>query len=811
MAKKPVQSHSKQPAPANDSDLSDLLGDGDENGNTNKGSSNGNYGKPGNIETAALNLDHLTQGKLDMSKGGTRPFPSIRQIPFLDYVSQYMSMLCYYYPVMCGFFFFFMVSTIMMLLGNMILNPTEEFGVIKHDHSNIQSKYDLSMGEIDHWCLGGGDKDCKCEDPMVPVSRAERKSWVQSFKNNRKLVKQYQTNSEGAALDVAFLGESVVEEMAGRWMGQQRSAQLKSVETMFLNNFDKRRGAKMQGVALGIAGDSSNTVLWRLMHGEMPANFNPKVWWVSLGNNDLGRMLCSEEVVVIGILRVVEEILASKPDAQVVINSLFPMSVVRGGQFALVNDYKDSLNENNGASSRVVRPPAEPKTTRTRASAAGNPPRSMTRPANNGGGGADFPGTRRSLRFKSRAYVNPLPPRKEPPTEETMTEEAEKEEATRDKAYHKKHDKKIKRARQRQRNGPDTLGDASKHKVRKYNAQRAFMAKNRIPLWTSIEAINGQLRKFAASHERVSYFDANEIFTTTDAPNAKKGVVVLNRSRMSPRGHPTQMGYSVWEDAILKRLDSLFEVMKREQPELFDKKAIDDDDISDWVGDGGIEKDDDDFDNADFDSVTDDTYTYGLSSGEKKGNLPGARVSNVGGGTSFSSNGGGGSSLSNSVDGPAYSAPPVGKQGGDGVTSGRTVAGGQSMYGQSGGVGASGSPPGKGVAVPGPMYGAFRGDVAARDSATPGTGVAVANPMYGAASGGDVPGNTGPVPVVKTGGSMYGPMRPTATGPDEKAGMYEALTKAGETAVQKGSFDKGGSIEAGKGNSGDDSDDSDDE
>jgi hypothetical protein len=83
--------------------------------------------------------------------------------------------------------------------------------------------------------------------------------------------------------------------------------------------------------------------------------------------------------------------------------------------------------------------------------------------------------------------------------------------------------------------------------------------------------------------------------------------------------------------------------------------------------------------------------------------------------------------------------------------------------------------------------------------------------MYGAASGGDVPGNTGPVPVVKTGGSMYGPMRPTATGPDEKAGMYEALTKAGETAVQKGSFDKGGSIEAGKGNSGDDSDDSDDE
>jgi hypothetical protein len=769
MPKKPVQSNSKQPAPANDSDLSDLLGDVDENGDTNKGSSNGNYGKPGNIEMAALNLDHLTQGKLDMSNGGTRPFPSIRQIPLLDYVSSYISMLCYYYPVMCGFFFFFMISTIMMLLGNMVLNPTEEFGVIKHDHSNIQSAYDLSMGEIDHWCLGGGDKDCKCEDPMVPVSRAERKSWVQSFKNNRKLVKQYQDNAEGADLDVAFLGESVVEEMAGRWMGQQRSALLKSVETMFLNNFDKRRGAKVQGVALGIAGDSSNTVLWRLMHGEMPANFNPKVWWVSLGNNDLGRMKCSEEVVVIGILRVVEEILANKPDAHVVLNSLFPMSVVRGGQYPLVNDYKDSINENKGASSRVVRrPPAEQKTNMSREPAAGG--------STYNGVGADFPGTRRGLRFKSRAYANPLPPRKQPQTEEAMADEAEKEEAGRDKAYHKKHDKRIKRARQRQQDGPDTLGDVNKHKMRKYNAQRAFMAKNRIPLWTSIEAINGQLRKFAASHERVSYFDANEIFTMTDAPNTRKGVVLLNRGRMSPRGHPTQMGYSVWEDAILKRLDSLLEAMKREQPELFDKKATDDDNIGDWIGDGGKRKDDDDdFDDAAFDAVTDDMYTHGLSSGYKD-SLPGARVSSVGGGTSFASSVGGGSSFASSKDSSAYSAPPVGNQGGDGVTSGRTGAGGQTIYGQSGGVGA-------------------------RGSATPVAGVAATGLMYGAAGG-------GPVPAVKSGASMYGPIGPAATGPDEKSAMYDALTKAGGTSVQNGSFEKGGNIGAVQGNSDPDDDDS---
>jgi hypothetical protein len=195
-------------------------------------------------------------------------------------------MLCYYYPVACGFFTMMTIALIMVLLGDLVLNPTEEFGVIKHDHSNIQSKYDLSMGEIDHWCLGGGDKGCRCEDPLVPVSRAERKSWVQSFKSNRRLVKQYEGVALSEDVDVAFLGESVIEEMGGRWMGKQRSPELKSLNTMFLNNFDKKRGARMQGVALGIAGDTAPNVLWRTMHGEMPDYFNPKVWWISLGSNE---------------------------------------------------------------------------------------------------------------------------------------------------------------------------------------------------------------------------------------------------------------------------------------------------------------------------------------------------------------------------------------------------------------------------------------------------------------------------------------------------------------------------------------------
>jgi hypothetical protein len=102
------------------------------------------------------------------------------------------------------------------------------------------------------------------------------------------------------------------------------------------------------GCALGIAGDSANNVLWRLLHGEMPDGFNPKIWWVHVGMNDLGRQQCSEEVVVLGVLRIVEEILNKRPKARVVINSLLPMADLRGGSVVTEQDYKDAFNSYGG-------------------------------------------------------------------------------------------------------------------------------------------------------------------------------------------------------------------------------------------------------------------------------------------------------------------------------------------------------------------------------------------------------------------------------------------------------------------------------
>jgi hypothetical protein len=86
--------------------------------------------------------------------------------------------------------------------------------------------------------------------------------------------------------------------MDGRWMGRRdRSTGLKNLEREFIQHFRKASGAIVEGVALGIAGDTAPNVLWRLLHGEMPDYLTPKVWWLSLGNNDLGRMEVGRETI----------------------------------------------------------------------------------------------------------------------------------------------------------------------------------------------------------------------------------------------------------------------------------------------------------------------------------------------------------------------------------------------------------------------------------------------------------------------------------------------------------------------------------
>ena len=50
-----------------------------------------------------------------------------------------------------------------------------------------------------------------------------------------------------------------------------------------------------------------------------------KVFWVLIGTNDFGDG-CSDEIVFVGILRIIEELQRLRPESKIVINSLLPRS-----------------------------------------------------------------------------------------------------------------------------------------------------------------------------------------------------------------------------------------------------------------------------------------------------------------------------------------------------------------------------------------------------------------------------------------------------------------------------------------------------
>ncbi len=212
-------------------------------------------------ETPLLNnLDHLHQGNVPRRQA------QLHGMSMTDVMSGNCS--CFQYPTVCVCLASPFILWFVVILINATLNPMEEFGVIKHDFSNIgvnepdfsliRSEFDLMMGKIDHWCLNGGN-ECMCEDPLTPQSRSKYEAWVDVHKRNKRQIVAYKDSD---LLDVAFLGESLVEEMDGRWLGRDDSDELKAIGKVFAKRFNKpKHPENMQGVALGIAGDTVRKTL----------------------------------------------------------------------------------------------------------------------------------------------------------------------------------------------------------------------------------------------------------------------------------------------------------------------------------------------------------------------------------------------------------------------------------------------------------------------------------------------------------------------------------------------------------------------
>ena len=166
---------------------------------------------------------------------------------------------------------------------------------------------------------------------------------METHKLNKGLIDEYIGNNS-KKLDVIFFGDSITEEWNGRWHGKLLD-QLNNTNDAFKKYFKKEEGGLIEGLALGIAGDTAMNLLWRLQNGELPKKLDSKIYWLTIGTNDFLKHKCNENVLFIGIKRVIEEISLRKPESTIVVNGVLPTTLRKDGK--LISNYSIPEKSNN--------------------------------------------------------------------------------------------------------------------------------------------------------------------------------------------------------------------------------------------------------------------------------------------------------------------------------------------------------------------------------------------------------------------------------------------------------------------------------
>lgn len=198
----------------------------------------------------------------------------------------------------------------------------QKLAIIQNDYSEISGLQDLITARevLNNICFPKMKSKCSCPDPLTPSGRLGRRHWLKTMHEHKDDI--HDLNGD---VDVVFYGDSITEGWKGTSYGFPNGRKDKNLE-VYEKHFTTKGGAKYIGIPLGISGDRTTDLLWRLQNGELPPNLNPKVFWLLIGTNDLGVSWCSPEATLIGILRVVEEIRQQRPGTLVVVNGLLPRS-----------------------------------------------------------------------------------------------------------------------------------------------------------------------------------------------------------------------------------------------------------------------------------------------------------------------------------------------------------------------------------------------------------------------------------------------------------------------------------------------------
>jgi len=103
------------------------------------------------------------------------------------------------------------------------------------------------------------------------------------------------------------------------------------------------RFAPWKPLDLGVSGETTEEVLWRLLNGELD-NIHPKVVMIMIGTNNIGHYGDEKpEWVVAGIKKIVETVRAKQPQAKILLLAIFPRATSPNDSLRQKNDQVNAM------------------------------------------------------------------------------------------------------------------------------------------------------------------------------------------------------------------------------------------------------------------------------------------------------------------------------------------------------------------------------------------------------------------------------------------------------------------------------------
>lgn len=138
----------------------------------------------------------------------------------------------------------------------------------------------------------------------IPATRGDEKWW-------RERDAQLTRNARKGGVDLAFIGDSITQgwEGAGKKVWEEFYGDRKPIN-------------------LGIGGDRTEHVIWRLTHGNL-AKIKPKVAVLMIGTNNTGHFDQDPDQVAAGVASILEILKERLPETKVVLQGIFPRGADR--------------------------------------------------------------------------------------------------------------------------------------------------------------------------------------------------------------------------------------------------------------------------------------------------------------------------------------------------------------------------------------------------------------------------------------------------------------------------------------------------